>query len=86
LVVERSGRTALLALTLAYLFCWYGMAGHGYGFPSNALSLASPALAVVLFFVCRPKRRWVGDRAAAFSAAGEQSDKGDAPGADSSAG
>jgi hypothetical protein len=75
LAVERSGRTTLLALTLAYLFGWYGMSGHGYGFPSNALSLASPALAVVLFFVCRPKRRWVGDRAAAFAATGERSDK-----------
>jgi hypothetical protein len=73
LAVERSGRAALLALTLAYLFCWYGMAGRGYGFPSNALSLASPALAIVLFIVCRPKRRWVGDRAAAFAAAGEPS-------------
>lgn len=86
LAVERSGRTALLALTLAYLFGWYGMAGHGYGFPSNALSLASPALAVVLFLVCRPKRRWVGDRAAAFSAAGEPGDKRGDPGADSCAG
>jgi hypothetical protein len=67
LALAQSGRTALLALTLVYLFCWYGMAGRSYGFPSNALSLASSALAIVLFFVCHPKRRWVGDRVTAFA-------------------
>jgi hypothetical protein len=69
--LERRGQTALLALTLLYLFGWYGMAGASYEFPSNVLSRAGLVVAVVLFLACRPRRRWVADRVASFAAAGK---------------
>lgn len=67
--LTRPRQTALLTFALLYLFGWYGMAGASYEFPSNALSRAGLAVGLVLFFICRPKRRWVVERVASFAAA-----------------